>query len=122
MKASVSDVALTLGRWLLASLFFAGFLQKLIDPSAAQALLASWYLPGALVWPAMVFNGVAAFMLVTGIWVAQVSFALALYCMFTSIFHLIPSDPWQMSIFVKNWAIAGGLLVLAGHAWERRRC
>ena len=67
MKASVSDIALTLGRWLLASLFFAGFLQKLIDPSAAQALLASWYLPGVLVWPAMVFNGLAAFMLVTGI-------------------------------------------------------
>ena len=121
MKASVSSVILTIGRWLLASLFFAGFIQKLIDPSAAQALLVTWHLPATLVWPAMVFNGVAAFMLVTGIWIAQVSFALALYCMFTSIFHFIPSDPWQMSIFVKNWAIAGGLLILAGHAWEHRK-
>ena len=35
--------------------------------------------------------------------------------MVTSVFHYLPDDPWQVTIFVKNWAIAGGLLVLAGH-------
>ena len=38
--------------------------------------------------------------------------ALAAYCGATSLFHYVPSDPWQMSIFVKNWAIAGGCLAL----------
>jgi putative oxidoreductase len=37
----------------------------------------------------------------------------AAYCAATSLFHLQPQDGWQMSIFVKNWAIAGGLLSLA---------
>ena len=38
--------------------------------------------------------------------------ALAAYCAATSAFHFIPGDGWQMSIFVKNWAIAGGCLAL----------
>jgi len=38
---------------------------------------------------------------------------LAAYCVVTSVFHFIPSDGWQMSIFIKNWAIAGGLLALS---------
>jgi putative oxidoreductase len=41
------------------------------------------------------------------------AFLLAGYCALTSLFHYIPSDGWQMSIFVKNWAIAGGCLALA---------
>ena len=112
----VSSVVIYVGRLLLAALFVAGFVQKLVDPAAAQGLLADRGLPVFLVWPAMVFNGMAAISLIFGLWLAPMSFALALYCMATSVFHFIPDDPWQMSIFVKNWAIAGGLLVLAGHA------
>ena len=112
----VSSVVIYVGRLLLAALFVAGCVQKLVDPAAAQGLLADRGLPVFLVWPAMVFNGMAAISLIFGLWLAPMSFALALYCMATSVFHFIPDDPWQMSIFVKNWAIAGGLLVLAGHA------
>ena len=112
----VSSVVIYVGRLLLAALFVAGCVQKLVDPAAAQGLLADRGLPVFLVWPAMVFNGMAAISLIFGLWLVPMSFALALYCMATSVFHFIPDDPWQMSIFVKNWAIAGGLLVLAGHA------
>ena len=39
---------------------------------------------------------------------------LAGYCIFTSYFHWqLRADPWQVTIVVKNWAIAGGLLILA---------
>lgn len=116
-----ASVAIFTGRLLLAALFAAGTLQKLIDPGAAQALLAARGLPEILIWPALAFNATAVVCLVANIRLAQVSLALALYCMVTSIFHLIPDDPWQMSIFVKNWAIAGGLLVLSGHAVEQPR-
>ena len=44
---------------------------------------------------------------------SSVALSLAAYCAVTSVFHFIPGDPWQMSIFVKNWAIAGGCLALA---------
>ena len=55
--------------------------------------------------------------------VALAAAALAAYCAVTSLFHFIPDDSWQMTIFVKNWAIAGGLLVLAaqgGGRWQLR--
>jgi putative oxidoreductase len=68
----------------------------------------------------MLFNGFAAIWLIWGLWLGPLSLALAAYCMITSIFHFIPNDPWQMSIFVKNWAIAGGLFVLAAHTFGQR--
>lgn len=108
--------ALTLaGRVLLGLLFLTGALQKGLDPAPAADLLTGRGLPGMLVWPALAFNALGAACLFLGLWTRVIAVSLALYCMVTSLFHLIPDDPWQMSIFVKNWAIAGGLLVLAAH-------
>ncbi|WP_425102132.1 DoxX family protein [Tropicibacter sp. S64] len=101
------------GRLLIAALFVAGFVQKLTDPAPAAALLTGAGLPGWLVWPAALFNLGAALAVILGLWLRPVALMLALYCIVTSYFHLIPDDPWQMSIFVKNWAIAGGCLVLS---------
>lgn len=105
-----------LGRWLIAVLFAAGAVQKAVNPAAGQALLADAHLPVWLVWPALVFNGTATALLIANAHIKTVSRSLALYCIVTSAFHLIPSDPWQMSIFVKNWAIAGGCLILSAYA------
>ncbi len=109
---SVDRISVLAGRVLLALLFAGGAVQKATSPSETQALLASLSLPTVLIWPALLFNAVGAFCLITGLWLRPMAVLLALYCMVTSVFHLIPSDPWQMSIFVKNWAIAGGLLML----------
>ena len=64
-------------------------------------------------------NAGAALALILGLWLRPVGYAAAFYCIVTSAFHFIPSDPWQMSIFVKNWAIAGGCLVLAAQGGGR---
>ena len=102
-----------IGRGLLAALFAAGAVQKAVDPAMVQGLLRGVGLPGWLVWPALAFNAGLALGLVFGPRVQLWAFAAAGYCMVTSLFHFNPADGWQMSIFVKNWAIAGGLLVLA---------
>ncbi|MBI1418380.1 MAG: DUF808 family protein [Limimaricola sp.] len=104
---------LLVARLLIAALFLGGALQKGFSPSQVMGLLAGKGLPEWLVWPALVFDAVAALALVLGVGVRPLAFALAAYCGFTSIFHWIPSDPWQITIFVKNWAIAGGCLALA---------
>ncbi len=111
----MQDLAVLAGRILIAALFAAGAVQKSLDPTPAMGLLADRGLPGLLVWPALVYNAAAALCLVLGIATRPVAASLAFYCAVTSLFHLIPADPWQMSIFVKNWAIAGGCLVLAAH-------
>lgn len=107
------DIALLASRFLVGGLFLAGAVQKIAAPGAAQALLAMQSLPEALVWPALAFNAMTGALIVMGVWVRPVAVVLAAYCGLTSFFHLIPADPWQMSIFIKNWAIAGGCLALA---------
>jgi len=101
------------GRVLLASLFAAGAVQKALAPGVAMGLLTGLGLPGWLVWPALALNVALAVGLLVPRWVRPAALVAAGYCAVTSLFHLRPEDGWQMSIFVKNWAIAGGLLVLA---------
>ncbi|ETX14633.1 DoxD-like family protein [Roseivivax halodurans JCM 10272] len=115
----MADVAVLVGRALIALLFLAGAAQKAIDPAPAMALLTGLGLPAWPVWPAALFNLAAGLALIAGWRVPVVAALLALYCMVTSVFHLVPSDPWQMSIFVKNWAIAGGCLCLSAHGAGR---
>ncbi|WP_111735577.1 DoxX family protein [Roseovarius amoyensis] len=107
------------GRYLLAILFIAGTAQKAINPDPAQELLVGFGLPEWLVWPALVFNALAASLLIAGKFLRAIGWALALYCFVTSVFHFVPSDPWQMSIFVKNWALAGGCLILSAASVSR---
>ncbi len=114
-----ADLATLIGRILIAGLFLGGAAQKGTDPNAVQSLLAGMGWPVWLVWPAMAFNLMAGLALVFGVAVRPMAVALAFYSGLTSIFHYLPDDPWQMTIFVKNWAIAGGCLVLAAHGAGR---
>jgi putative oxidoreductase len=105
--------ALLLARLLVAQLFLLGSAQKWLDPGTVEDLLAGRGLPPALIWPALAFNLSGGTLLALGVWTRPLAALLAAYCAATSLFHYIPSDGWQMSIFVKNWAIAGGCLAIA---------
>ncbi|MGR3467683.1 MAG: DoxX family protein [Shimia sp.] len=109
----VVDVALLMARVLFGQLFVLGAVQKLVDVSAAQGLLADWGLPVGAAWAALGFNALAGAALILGWRVRAVAALCAAYCAVTSLFHFLPEDPWQMTIFVKNWALAGGGLALA---------
>jgi putative oxidoreductase len=113
------DLATLAGRILIAALFLLAALQKGGNPLPVEMLLAARGWPIWLVWPALAFNLAAGVALVIGVAVRPVAALLAAYCALTSLFHYIPGDPWQMSIFVKNWAIAGGCLILAAHGAGR---
>lgn len=120
MQNQLEAAGVFLGRLLIAVLFLGGALQKTLDPAPASQLLLDFGLPAGLVWPALAFNALAGIALVLGVQVRLVALLAAGYCGFTSIFHYLPDDAWQMTIFVKNWAIAGGCLVLSVHgagAW-----
>lgn len=111
----MSDLMTLAGRLLLALLFLAGAGQKVTDPQPVQRLLAMADVPPVGVWPLAAFNLAGAVALVLGIRVRGWAVALAAYCLATSWFHWqLRADPWQMTIVVKNWAVAGGLLILAG--------
>lgn len=110
-----AEVGLFAGRLCLAGFFLAAALHKAIAPEFAEQMLAAHGFSPVLIWPALVLNAFGAACLIMGLWLGPMAFLLALYCMATSVFHYIPDDPVQMSILLKNWAIAGGLLVLTAH-------
>ncbi|MEQ8895895.1 MAG: DoxX family protein [Roseovarius sp.] len=102
------------GRLLIALLFLGGAVQKLSDPTQVIGMITGLGLPAWLVWPVTAFNIAAALCLVLGPRVQVWALILAAYCIFTSYFHWqLRADPWQVTIVVKNFAIAGGLLILA---------
>ncbi len=71
----------------------------------------------------MVIDLVAALAMASGVLMEPAALALAVYCGVTSLLHFLPDDPWQMTIFVKNLAVAGGCLILAasgGGTWRLR--
>ena len=110
----MSDALNLIGRILIALLFFGGAVQKVTDPQMVEEMIGWLGLPGWLVWPVALFNLIAALGLIFGPKVRAWALILAAYCVFTSWFHWqLRADPWQVTIFVKNWAIAGGLLILA---------
>lgn len=110
----MSDALNLTGRLLIALLFLGGAAQKLVDPGPVQQMIAGIGLPAWAIWPITLFNLLAAICLLTGPKVQLWALLLAGYCLFTSWFHWqLRADPWQVTIMVKNWSIAGGLLILA---------
>ncbi len=110
----MNDLLNLAGRLLIALLFFGGAAQKFGDPGPVTQMIASIGLPDWLIWPVAAFNLLAALGLIFGPGVRHWALVLAAYCIFTSWFHWqLRADPWQITIMVKNWSIAGGLLILA---------
>ena len=110
----MKDALNLVGRSLIALLFFGGAVQKVMDPGPVTQMIQGIGLPGWLVWPVAGFDLLAGLGLVFGPGVAFWAMVMAGYCLFTSWFHWqLRADPWQVTIMVKNWSVAGGLLILA---------
>ncbi|MCY4333889.1 MAG: DoxX family protein [Litoreibacter sp.] len=109
----INDALALIGRAFLAMLLVLGGFQKLGDAGPALGLLVGLGFPGWLIWPALAFNLIAGAGILLGIATRPLALAAAAYCALTSIFHYLPDDPWQMTIFVKNWSLAGGFIMLA---------
>lgn len=125
----MKDLLNLVGRMLIALLFLGGAWQKISDPAPVAQMITSIGLPAGLVWPVAIFDLVAGLALIFGPGITVWALVMAGYCLFTSWFHWqLRADPWQVTIMVKNWSIAGGLLVLAAQgpgrltlAWPQRR-
>ncbi|QCP52038.1 DoxX family protein [Trinickia violacea] len=107
------DLRLFAGRVLMAAVFVLSGIGKLASPYAAFRYIASFGLPAAepALMVAMLLELACGTLLIVGYRTRWVSSVLTAYCIVTAfIFHHAFEDPDQMFHFLKNLAMAGGLL------------
>ncbi|MEZ5755265.1 MAG: DoxX family protein [Paracoccaceae bacterium] len=104
------------GRILIGLLFLLAGLGKLGDMAGFSGYLTSGGLPALLAWPAVIFEIAVGVLLVIGYQTRVVALATAAFCVVAGVlYHFAPADQMQMAMFLKNLAIAGGLLMFAIH-------
>jgi len=105
-----------IGRILLAAIFIMSGLGKLAAPGPTQGYIASVGLPAPLLAYiiALIVEGGGGVLLLVGYRTRIVAAGLALFCVLTAVlFHHALGDQNQFIHFMKNLAIAGGLLQIA---------
>jgi putative oxidoreductase len=103
-----------LARLMLALIFILAGVGKVIDPAGTSAYMQAVGVPSELLWPTVLLEIGGGIAIAVGYKTAFVAFALALFSIAAAVlFHSNFSDQMQMILFMKNIAIAGGLLLLA---------
>lgn len=103
-----------IGRIMLALIFIMAGIGKITDPAGTMGYMQSVGLPGILLWPTIALEVLGGLAIAAGFKVRYAAFALAGFCVLSAIlFHKNFADQMQMIMFMKNIAIAGGLLLLA---------
>ena len=98
----------------IAAIFVLSGVSKIGAFEATQGYMAAFGLPGALLGPTIAFEILAGLAVLLGIGARQAAFVLAGFSIVTAlIFHRDFGDQIQQIMFLKNVAMAGGLLLLA---------
>ena len=104
------------GRILLAHIFLLAGLNKITGYSGTQGYMEAMGVPGMLLPLVILLEVGGAVALIVGWQTRWAAYALALFSIVSAlIFHSNLSEQIQMILFMKNWAMAGGLLVLAAN-------
>jgi len=103
------------GRLLLAALFLPAGLQKISGYAGTQGYMEAMGVPGGLLPLVILLEIGGGIALIVGFKVRWVALALAGFCGISAfMFHYQPAEQMQMILFMKNIALAGSFLVLAG--------
>lgn len=103
-----------LGRILIALIFVVAGAGKIADQSGTVAFMESAGVPGILLWPTIALELLGGIAIIVGFQTRIVAWLLALFCILAAVlFHLDFNNSMQITLFLKDIAIAGGLLLLA---------
>ena len=104
------------GRAMIALIFVLSGLSKISAIEGTQGYMEAMGVPGILIYPTILFEVVAGLAIIAGFQTRLVALALAGFTLLLAlIFHNQLGDQTQFILFIKNVAIAGGLLFLARH-------
>jgi putative oxidoreductase len=114
MNTSTQSYAMAAARVLMALIFILSGVSKIGAVDATRAYMEAMHVPGALLWPTILFEIGAGLLVVVGYRTRIVATLVAGFCLLAAaIFHNHFSDQIDMIMFLKNLAIAGGYALLA---------
>jgi putative oxidoreductase len=103
-----------LGRLMLSIIFILSGVGKIFDPAGTMAYMQSADVPSMLLWPSIAFEIIAGVCVAIGYKTRWAAYSLAIFSVLTAvIFHRNFAEGVEMYLFLKNIAMAGGLLLLA---------
>lgn len=112
----LSSGATLLARILISILFIVAGYGKLQDVAGFTGYMTSGGVPAFLAWPTIALEFLGGLAILVGAFTRPVALALAGFTLLTALmFHYVPADQMQMIMFMKNLAVAGGLILLAAH-------
>ncbi|NBT30991.1 MAG: DoxX family protein [Rhodobacteraceae bacterium] len=113
MNATYTTLA---ARVLLALLFIVAGLGKLRDVAGFTGYMVSGGIPAIFAWPTILLEVLGGLAILIGFQTRITALALAGFTLLAAaLYHFVPADQMQMTMFLKNLAITGGLLLLAQH-------
>jgi putative oxidoreductase len=110
------DVALLLSRILIALMFIIDGFVTLGNPDGFAGFLGSLGIPLPLVatWIIIALKLIGGMAIIIGFQTRWLAYAFAAFCVATAYLgHYYPDDIAQMRIFWKNFAVAGGFILLS---------
>jgi putative oxidoreductase len=109
------------GRTLLALLFILAGAAKIAGPQPFLDHMAAHHVPGAVLPLVILLELGAGMALLIGWRLPYAAGLLALFCVATAlVFHLDLADKAERTLFIKDLAIAGALMVIAAGAAQMR--
>lgn len=108
------------GRVLLSAIFILGGYNKLMNPAGTAGFMKTALVPipspELLVWAVIALELLGGLAILFGVLSRSAAFLLAGFTLVAAVlFHWKPGDPVQHIMFMKNLAIAGGLLLLTAN-------
>jgi putative oxidoreductase len=123
---NIMTLAVPVGRALIGVLFVLAGVGKIPGYGATLAYMAAFGVPGFLLPAVIALEIGGGLALITGLYARPAAALLAGFCILAAVvFHRDLADRAQLTLFLKDFAIAGGLLMLAaspplGRPWWRR--
>ncbi|SDH19073.1 putative oxidoreductase [Pseudomonas benzenivorans] len=109
----MNNAIVLLARLLLAHIFLLAGFSKITGYAGTQGYMESMGVPGALLPLVIALEIGGSLALIVGLFTRWAALALAGFCVASAlIFHRNFAEQMQMILFMKNFAMAGGLLLL----------
>jgi len=116
----LGDLGFAFARIVIGSYFIAKSCGLVFDPYGLDQLFNAGLIPATILWTSLAFEFCAAFCIMVGYHTRVAALVLGIHVFWTSfVFNYDPSDQIAISLFWKDLALIGGLIMITASGGKR---